>query len=430
MRTPLSGRWVFVDPPAPAGFVSFKHSHGGFGESCRTSRLRLPTLDLFHCASLLAAHGRDVGVVDATLQGLSPEGCAREVLARKPAVVAVRTSGFTLPIDLEVASALRRSFGGPLVFFGPAAAALAAEILASGSADAVAAGEVPLSLLEACVRGALRGVPGILTRGKAGGVEGRPRPWPRRMDHLPTPSWDLVDYRRYSFVTSQTSWGCPRDCGYCPYPLSQGRVLRSRRGLRFVQLRDPDFCSDRRRAEALCRALVRGGAAMTWGCETRLERLDPPLMDLMAEAGCLRVEFGVESLSPSALRAMGRRPVPQGFIRERVRELKRRGILTYGLYMIGLPGETRESTLELIDFALSLGTEAASFSMAMPFPGTRLHRLAESRGWIAAPGPWGLTNCVASMRNGAMDLDEVSELHCLAKKRWKERDKASAACAP
>ncbi|MBI5211569.1 MAG: radical SAM protein [Elusimicrobia bacterium] len=433
----MKGRFVFVDPPSPPGFISFKHSHAGFGEFCKDSRLRLPTLDLFHCASLLAERGFAVGVVDSPLLGHGPAGCVAEVLARKPGAVAIRTGGFSLPLDLEVARRLRRSFDGPILLFGPAAAAEPKTILESGAADAVVAGEAPAAFLAIAGAKSLGKAPGVLTLDGAGRVVEGPRPRvPESMDYLPVPAWDLVPYRRYSFVTSQTAWGCPMACGYCPYPLAQGArprrrsagsvarefsALRSRFGLRFVQLRDPDFALDRRRTAGLCRALTRAGAPMTWGCETRLERLDDELMALMAAAGCLRVAFGVESLEPAVLRLMGREHPGPAFIRGQVSRLKRHGILTYGLYMIGLPGETRKSTLGLIDFAVGLDTEAASFSMAMPIPGTALERLARSKGWITAPGPWRLTSCVPSMRNEHMDIGEVSELHLLAKRRWKNR---------
>ncbi|MBI5882429.1 MAG: radical SAM protein [Elusimicrobia bacterium] len=433
-RAAVSGRFVFVDPPSPPGFISFKHSHAGFGEFCKSSRLRLPTLDLFHGATLLIENNVRAEVVDAPLLGLDDRSCCAEVLARRPSHVAIRTGGFSLPRDLAWAALLRRSFKGRILFFGPAADAESRAILDSGAADAVVVGDGPAGFLDLARSGRL-----WKAEGEAGSRE-----LPADMDFLPVPAWNLTDYRRYSFVTAQTSWGCPMVCGYCPQPLSQGSkvrarsvgsvaaefsALRSRYGLRFVQLRDPDFCVDRARAEALCEALVRAGAPLAWGCETRLERLDKGLMRLMAEAGCLRVAFGVESMSPAVLKAIGRSHPGPAFIRRQVQALKAAGILTYGLYMVGLPGETRESALALIDFALSLDTEAASFSMAMPFPGTALERRAAAEGWIEAPGPWRLTSCVPSMRNENMDSREIEELFLLAKRRWHERPRRAEVAA-
>lgn len=88
----MKDRFVFVDPPSPPGFVSFKHSHGGYGEFCRHSRLRVPTLDVFHAASLLLDHGFDAGVVDSVLEGHSVEDCAAAIARRKPTWVVLRTA--------------------------------------------------------------------------------------------------------------------------------------------------------------------------------------------------------------------------------------------------------------------------------------------------------------------------------------------------
>jgi radical SAM superfamily enzyme YgiQ (UPF0313 family) len=123
---------------------------------------------------------------------------------------------------------------------------------------------------------------------------------------------------------------------------------------------------------------------------------------------------------------MGRPYREPRFIREKVAALKRHGMLSYALYMIGLPGETERSTRELIDFALDLGTEAASFSMATPFPGTPLERLAREKGWISAPDPRRLTSSTASMRNETMSPPQIEALYLEAKQLWKSRKAAAS----
>jgi radical SAM superfamily enzyme YgiQ (UPF0313 family) len=145
-------------------------------------------------------------------------------------------------------------------------------------------------------------------------------------------------------------------------------------------------------------------------------------MDLMAEAGCLRVNFGVETLVPEALRAMGRPEFGAAEIRAKVAALKRRGMLTYAMYVLGLPGETKASARKLIDFALDLGTEAASFSMATPFPGTALEKLARERGWLEGGRP---TSSMPTMRSEKLSSAELEELYLEAKSRWKRRSTES-----
>ncbi len=426
---------VFIDPPSPRGFVAFRHSHGGYGECCRTSRLKFPTLDLFHAATLLLERGHAAAVVDSVLENHDPEACVKAVLAKKPSAAAFRTSAGSLAEDLAVAELLRRKFDGPIVFFGPQAGVESDRLLESPAVDAVLVGEPPFPFLDLARDGGFGRARGFRYKRRGKIVENAPSGFmtQQELDALPAPRWDLVDFKRYSYVTAQTSWGCPFRCGYCPYPVTQGerwrtrsipavvrefQTLRARHGLRFVLLRDPEFSLERRRTVALCRALAAAGTPLMWGCETRLDTLDGALMDEMAEAGCVRVAFGVDSINPAALELMGRRgPSPAG-IRRKVAALKKRGILTYGMYIIGLPGETRETTGRLIDFALELGTNAASFSMATPFAGTRLARLGAETGRVEAPDPRRLTGCVPSMRTEALSLKEVEELYLSAKARW------------
>jgi radical SAM superfamily enzyme YgiQ (UPF0313 family) len=423
---------VFVDPPSPPGFVAFRHSHGGFGECCKTSRLKFPTLDVFHAASLLLERGFPSAVVDSVLEDHSPQECVRAVLARKPSAVVFRTASGSLPHDARTARLLRRRFGGPVVFFGPQAAVEARRLLASGTADAVVGGTSPFVFLEAVRRGRWAGTPGVSTLASGRVVSGGRAPEPD-LDALPVPRWDLVDHRRYTYVTSQTTWGCPFGCGYCPYPVTQGArwrarsvekvvaefaALRERYALRFVLLRDPEFTLERRRTERLCRALIDAGTPLLWGCETRLETLDEPLIALMARAGCIRVAFGVDSVNPGTLAAMGRKAATPAALARKVRALKRSGILTYGMYIVGLPGETRASVKRLVDFAVSLDTNAASFGMATPFPGTRLESAARAAGLVEAADPEHLTSCVPSMRTESLSLEEVETLYLAAKAKW------------
>lgn len=431
-------RIVFVDPPSPPGFVAFRDSHGGYGECCRTSRLKFPCLDIFHSASLLLQHGREAAVVDSVLLDHSPQDCVAAVLAKKPGLVALRTCSGSCPHDLSVARLLKARFAGPVVFFGPQVAAEPERILAHPAVDAVVMGEAPPLFLEIGRRRGFAGVPGVWHKRRGRVVQNPPAALMEDVDILPVPRWDLVDYRRYSYVTTQTSWGCPNRCGYCPYPVTQGarwrgrsvprvvqefQALRRRYGLRFVLLRDPQFTLKRTRTAELCRALIAAGTPLMWGCETRLDRLDDELLALMSRAGCVRVAFGVESVNGPALRRLGRDAGAPDEVRSKVAELKRHGMLTYAMYLIGLPGETRRTTEDLIDFSLALGTDAAAFSMATPFPGTRLARLARRRGWFAAPDPLHLTSCVASARNEAMTLPEIEGLYRSAKTRWKRRER-------
>jgi hypothetical protein len=159
---------------------------------------------------------------------------------------------------------LKKRFSGPVVFYGPHVSVEPDNILASPAVDAVVMGEAPPLFLEIARRRGFGRVPGIWHKRAGRVMKNRPSSFISDLDSLPIPPWHLVDYKRYSYVTTQTSWGCPFRCGYCPYPVTQGErwrvrstasvvkeflALRERYGLRFVLLRDPEFL-ERVRASA------------------------------------------------------------------------------------------------------------------------------------------------------------------------------------
>src|SRR5258705_5960789 len=120
------------------------------------------------------------------------------------------------------------------------------------------------------------------------------------------------------------SRSCPEFCTYCPHRiqaqyrarsvdniLDELQYLQDARGRSHIVFRDPLFSQDRERVWALCDGMRTRGLRHTFECETRLDRLDDMLLDAMYQAGLRAMNFGVESLAPSTLRTVGRRPIPE-----------------------------------------------------------------------------------------------------------------------
>ncbi len=60
------------------------------------------------------------------------------------------------------------------------------------------------------------------------------------------------------------------------------------------------------------------------------------------------------------------------------------GIKIHGTFILGLPGETRETIEETIRFAVEINPHTLQVSLAAPYPGTFLHRQAVENGWLDA----------------------------------------------
>src|SRR5258705_8693323 len=85
------------------------------------------------------------------------------------------------------------------------------------------------------------------------------------------------------------------------------------------------------------------GLRHSFECETRLDRLDDMLLDAMYRAGLRAMSFGVESLAPSTLRTVGRRPIPEAHQRAVVARCRELGIVTAAVYVFGFSEDTAES---------------------------------------------------------------------------------------
>jgi radical SAM superfamily enzyme YgiQ (UPF0313 family) len=216
------------------------------------------------------------------------------------------------------------------------------------------------------------------------------------LDALPWPRWDLL-----GALGPRSSWGswtrplgglpvlasrsCPEFCTYCPHRILAGYRVRSvgsivgelenlcrLRPEPFVIFRDPLFSHDRDRCLELTRAIAARGLRLRFECETRLDRLDDELLEALQAAGCANITFGVESLSPEALRRVGRRPIPPEHQQHIIRACDRLGIRTVAFYVLGLPSDTWESIAATIDFSIRLGTTLAQYKLLTVYPGTPL----------------------------------------------------------
>src|SRR5689334_9931532 len=119
------------------------------------------------------------------------------------------------------------------------------------------------------------------------------------------------------------SRGCPEFCTYCPHrilaphrPRTPGNIadeheyLASLQHHPYVVFRDSLFTDNRDQCLALCDEIRARGIRIRFECETRLDRLDPFLIDALHKAGLAAISFGVKTVSTETLKRAGRRPIP------------------------------------------------------------------------------------------------------------------------
>ena len=239
-------------------------------------------------------------------------------------------------------------------------------------------------------------IPGVSFRQNGGFMHNPEGPVIEDLDSLPwvTKVYQRdLDFKRYNvpfllnpFVAFYTSRGCPAQCTFCLWPQTHsGHRWRLRsvddvvnevrwakenfQGLKEVFFDDDTFNYQKARTIALCNKLKE--VKMTWSCTSRVTT-DYDTLKAMKEAGCRLLIVGYESGDQQILKNI-KKGATVDMAQRFTANCKKLGLLVHGDYIIGLPGETRETIRHTIDFAKRMDTETIQVSIAHPYPGTEFY---------------------------------------------------------
>ena len=214
------------------------------------------------------------------------------------------------------------------------------------------------------------------------------------LDSQPFPDRTVLDIRQHRFSVNRhnpcalmvASRGCPYHCSFCNnreryfLPRNSDQTVTEMASCRELGYRSLQFCDDvftfsREHTLALCREIKRREFRLPWSCQTRVDCVDRELLGLMAEAGCERVQFGIESASPYTLDRINKGIRPEQIVRA-FSMCREAGIITVGNFIIGFPWETMDEINRTFDFVARLDADFVFCNPLIPFPGTRIFQEA------------------------------------------------------
>ena len=143
--------------------------------------------------------------------------------------------------------------------------------------------------------------------------------------------------------------------------------------------RDPCFSLNRKRTIEIAEGIIKSKIKIEWGCETRLDALDPELLDLMYESGFRAVKVGIESTNLEILKQQKRKPIEVAYQEKIIKLCQSKGIRVIAFYIIGLEGDTKRSIVETVRYAKRLNTDFANFTICTPIPGTEYYEQIKDR---------------------------------------------------
>jgi len=392
-------RTIFINPPSWQGF------DGGAGSRYQAKReirsFWYPTW-LAQPAALIEGSK----LVDAPPDDLSKDDVLR--IARDYEVAIIHTSAPTLRGDAELAEALKSQNRDVLVgLVGAHAAVLPDETLAASEAiDFVGRKEFDFTCRDVAQGLPLAEIAGLSFRHDGKVVHNPERATIQDFDALPSVmdvyKRDLtienyfIGYLKHPYVSHYTGRGCPAQCTFCLWPQTVGGHryrARSPEGVAremeraktlFPQVKefffdDDTFTAVQPRAREIATHL--GKLGMMWSCNARAN-VNYETLKTMRDNGLRLLLVGYESGNQRILDNI-KKGIRLEEAREFTRNCQKLGITIHGTFILGLPGETRETIRETIEFAKEMDPFSMQVSLAAPYPGTELYRQAKENGWFS-----------------------------------------------
>jgi hopanoid biosynthesis associated radical SAM protein HpnJ len=325
-------------------------------------------------------------------------------------MVVMYTSTPTLPIDIETARRIKEVKPGIVtVLTGPHVTILPEESLKAGKGaiDIVCRGEFDYSTKELCEGRDWDRVDGISflkdgtvvhtpDRAPIADLDALPFVAPVYKRDLPIKEY-VIPHFKSPYVSIYSSRGCPSRCIYCLWPQTfSGRQMRTRSPqnvyeeikwivdnipeMRELSFDDDTFSADKKHARAVAGLIKPLG--ISWTINARAN-CDYETLKVMREAGLRHVVVGYETGNEQILRN-----IKKGVSKEQAiqftRDCQKLGLSIHGAFIMGLPGETRETIRETIEFAKMLDLNSIQASLASPYPGTEFYDMCKEQGWISS----------------------------------------------
>jgi len=388
---------IFINPPyerIAAGYEFVKHITNNS-----------PSLGLLHLAAEVREQGFNPSIIESDIFNLTAEQVAKQVIKQKPKYVGITLFTVGVWSAAEIARLIKEALPSTTIIVGgPHISSMGVETIERFSQFEYAVdgeGEKVLTeLLEALENETdLFKVPALIYRDEFMIRKTPGKPVNRVLDELPYPAWDLLpnfpqaykpaiyDYPRGPTATIAASRGCPFHCKFCDTSTFGASVrhyspknvfkmmkhLHDEYSIKHIAFVDDLFLASKVRVKELCEMILEDGLEMSWSCTARVDTVKPDILDLMKEAGCWEISFGLETGSNDLLKKMDKK-AEVAKSEQAVKWTAAAGIRSKGLFMLGFPGEDEHTIQQTKDFIRNIPMTIMNLSKFTPYPGSPIYR--------------------------------------------------------
>ncbi len=361
-------------------------------------------------AKILVNSGKKVLLIDGVAEGITVDILMERVQRFEPDIIFIETSTPSVIWDLEIIKKLKMiAPAAKIIASGCIAPVLAEELLLKTRAiDYWVMGEYDVALNELIdALGYYRNhieVDGVMELGKKAKTYAKVKD----LNSLPMPLYEQLPIANYSDPVcglpspSAVSWlsrGCPFGCTFCVWPqvvyfdrkyrvrdigkaLDEVCYLIEHYGCQSYYFDDDTTnIGEARMLQLASKIRERKLNIIPWSMMARADCMTKKAIFELADAGLYSIKYGVESAVPELLERCGKN-INMRKLEEAIQYTKECGIKIHLTFTLGLPGETKETIKQTLDFAMKIAPETAQFSLCTPFPGTSFYEECLKNNWL------------------------------------------------
>ncbi len=365
---------------------------------------------LLIAAQVLRNANHEVIFVEAAARNISPEETLKITADFNPELVVIHATTPSIYNDIEQAQAIKDKTNCKIAFVGQHVTAEVNDTfdIAKGTVDYILRREYDYTLLDLANKVDTNKILGLSWANNQDIVHNSERP-AIDVNLLPFPAWELIKPewypdagKKYPFLTLLSGRGCNNACTFCRDPQTMyGYKLRMRDAnqvcdemeydlkthpqIREIMFETDTFAASREHATSVCNEIIRRGLnkKISWSCNARINT-DLELLPLMKKAGCRMLMVGFEFGYDEALKAVKKGGVSIEMARKFAFRAQELGFIVHGCFMIGAPGETKETAQKTIDFAKSIPMDTIQITGIAVYPGTEMYYWAKQNNYLIA----------------------------------------------
>lgn len=393
---------VLINPPYEKLYKNVSYTNGV-----------IPPLGIIDIASYIIEKGFCCEIIDANALRLTVDETINRVLGKKPDIVGITSTTASYKISSEIIRKVKDAKSNIMAVIGGAhASACGHKILAEASHfDIAVRGEGELafaSILASFHSKNFAAIKGIVFRDKENNIISTELNEANiDISLTPLPAYDLLPMERYKtplhhsgfgrkipdgpFFMIFTGRGCPMKCNFCACSTIWGNKVRlktpervmeeidflvKKYKIKVLDIADDIFTINKDRLHKILDLIISRNYELYFNCNSRADTIDEYDLKKLKAAGCYLIRYGIESGSQEILNNMNKK-ISIGKIKKTIELTHLAGIDSSASYILGYPGETKQSALQTITLAKQLKTAVSLFFFAIPYEGTVLHDFAQ-----------------------------------------------------